>query len=178
MEKALKAKLSNGCFQSVSAARSRTMSAVKSIGNRTTERRVRALLMAAGIRGWVLHARHVVGRPDFFFERERVAIFVDGCFWHGCPKCGHIPRTNKLYWKAKIERNKQRDRSIRRAVRTAGYRVVEIWECDLKTHPKSCLARMRRAISAESLVEHIDLSARQPPLGMTSKENAGTEKLP
>jgi DNA mismatch endonuclease (patch repair protein) len=90
--------------------------------------------------------RQIIGKPDFVIEQRHVAIFVDGCFFHGCPHCGHIPRTNRAYWAAKIARNKQRDSAISRALRALGYRVIRIWECQLKRRPTWCLNRIVRAL--------------------------------
>ena len=68
---------------------------------------------------------------DFTFRRERVALFVDGCFWHGCPKHGTMPAGNRAFWKAKLARNTERDRTVTRALRQAGWTVLRIWEHDL-----------------------------------------------
>jgi DNA mismatch endonuclease (patch repair protein) len=85
--------------------------------------------------------------PDFFFARRRVAVFVDGCFWHGCPRCGHIPKTNSAYWGAKIARNRTRDARISRALRAQGYSVLRIWECDLRSRPERCVRRIQRMLA-------------------------------
>ena len=61
-----------------------------------------------------MHAVGTPGTPDFIFEERKVAVFVDGCFWHGCPRCGHVPHANAAYWTAKIEANRRRDRWARR----------------------------------------------------------------
>ena len=123
------------------------MRAIKSCGNRTTERRLRGLLVRARLRGWTLETPAGIGSPDFIFLRARIAVFVDGCFWHGCPRCGHVPKTNSAYWTAKIGRNRRRDRRIGRAARAAGYKVVRIWECALKREPALCLKRIRQAVA-------------------------------
>ncbi len=121
------------------------MAAIRSRGNRTTERRLRAVLMRAGLRGWSVGGDRAIGSPDFVFERRRVAVFADGCFFHGCPRCGHVPKTNTHYWTAKIERNRRRDRRMGRIARARGYAVVRVWECELRHRPNSCLARITRA---------------------------------
>jgi DNA mismatch endonuclease (patch repair protein) len=84
------------------------------------------------------------GKPDIVMPHRHIAIFVDGCFWHGCPRCGHIPKTNEAYWRAKITRNKKRDRKSTKELKTLGYRVVRIWECQLAKRPASCLKRITR----------------------------------
>jgi DNA mismatch endonuclease Vsr len=118
------------------------MQAVKSRSNATTELRLRAHLIRNRIAGWKLHARNMPGRPDFFFPFQRVAVFVDGCFWHGCPKCGHTPKTNRKYWSKKLARNKHRDAQIKRTLRSDGVRVLRFWECQLRDNPGSCLKRL------------------------------------
>ena len=132
---------------SVNLARSENMRSIRSFGNRTTELRLKAILVQGGISGWKLHDEDILGIPDFFFQKERLVVFVDGCFWHGCPKCGHIPKTNRAYWKAKIARNVHRDALISRRLRALGVRVLRLRECDLRARPTECLRRIRRALS-------------------------------
>lgn len=72
------------------------------------------------------------GRPDLAFEREKVAVFVDGCFWHGCPRHYTAPATNPEFWKEKLHRNRQRDRNVDHALATDGWRVVRLWEHELE----------------------------------------------
>ncbi len=69
-----------------------------------------------------------VVRPDVVFTRARLAVFVDGCFWHCCPEHGNVPRANGDYWGPKLERNVARDRAVDRALADAGWRVVRVWE--------------------------------------------------
>jgi DNA mismatch endonuclease (patch repair protein) len=131
-------------MDNVSAAvRSRTMAAVKSTGNRSTERVLRARLACSGISGWRMHARDVAGCPDFVFDRERLAVFVDGCFWHGCPSCHRPPSSNQEYWTRKVARNRSRDRRNSRALRIDGWTVLRVWEHALRGNPESVLRRIR-----------------------------------
>jgi DNA mismatch endonuclease (patch repair protein) len=132
MERLLKRQLPGGVFFGVTPQRSLTMGKIKSKGNRTTEQSFRLALVRAGIQGWVLHPKQVFGTPDFYFPTKKVAIFVDGCFWHGCPKCGHIPRTRSAFWRTKIERNRTRTKSVSRRLRGDGIRVLRIWEHELQ----------------------------------------------
>ncbi|MEN3942037.1 very short patch repair endonuclease [Prosthecobacter sp. SYSU 5D2] len=86
-------------------------------------------------------------RPDFVFWRARVALFVDGCFWHGCPRHGTRPRQNGEFWSAKILRNQARDRKVSRVLRRDGWSVLRIWECTLTPRRIiATLARVKRAL--------------------------------
>jgi DNA mismatch endonuclease (patch repair protein) len=80
-----------------------------------------------------MHPRDVAGIPDFAFKAAGLAVFVDGCFWHGCPNCRRtLPATNRAYWLAKIRRNIERAKEIEAAVSARGILVLRIWEHDLK----------------------------------------------
>jgi len=131
-----------------SITRSALMSRVKSRGAKSTERRLRALLVQSGTRGWLLgHRFGLPGRPDFVFPKARVAVFVDGCFWHGCRRCRTIPKSNHPFWAAKIGVNQARDRRVTRALRACGWNVVRIWEHELREDSPRTLERIQRAMS-------------------------------
>lgn len=89
------------------------------------------LFRANKIKGWRRHLP-LVGRPDFTFPEAKLTVFVDGCFWHGCPRCYSAPGTSKAFWKAKLAKNKARDSIVNRQLRKAGWKVIRIWECKLK----------------------------------------------
>jgi len=125
------------------------MAQVRSQRNRSTEWRLRSALARAGIRGWTLNAADLVGKPDFVFPIRRLVVFVDGCFWHGCPKCQRIPSSNVPYWDRKIERNRIRDRAVNTSLRRSGWRVLRIWEHQLE-RTGSVVARVRSLTSAKS----------------------------
>src|SRR6202040_1863378 len=91
--------------------------------NQTTETRLGLSLVRLGIRGWRLHANGLRGRPDFSFRRFNVAVFVDGCFWHGCPKCYRRPASRRKYWDSKVMGNKTRDKRVNRELRKRGWHV-------------------------------------------------------
>ena len=78
-------------------------------------------------------------RPDFVFLRPKLAVFVDGCFWHGCPKHGTQPKGNAKYWRKKISNNQIRDRTVVRTLRKSGWQVLRIWEHDLRQFHESGL---------------------------------------
>jgi DNA mismatch endonuclease (patch repair protein) len=124
--------------------RSWLMSRIRGKGNENTEVRLARLMRAAGIHGWRRHLP-IPGRPDFSFRKQKVAVFVDGCFWHGCPRCFRLPKQNRAFWKAKIEGNRKRDRSVNGRLRRLGWKVVRIKECQLKK-PVRVVGRVAEAI--------------------------------
>lgn len=124
--------------------RSWIMAQVKSDGNRSTETRLIALLRGNAITGW--RRRYPLhGKPDFVFPKSRVAVFVDGCFWHGHRTKCRMPKANRAYWERKISRNVARDRLITRALREKGWKVVRIWEDSVQK--PSTLRRLRKVLT-------------------------------
>ena len=123
------------------------MALIRSRGNRATELRLIALMREHGITGWRRNAR-VFGKPDFVFRAAKLAVFVDGCFWHGCPRHATMPANNRAFWKAKLARNTQRDREVTRALRATGWTVLRVWECGLRRASAGrTVARIARAFS-------------------------------
>ncbi|HDN59227.1 MAG TPA: very short patch repair endonuclease [Candidatus Marinimicrobia bacterium] len=114
------------------ADRKKTMKAVKS-KNTFPERRLRASLAGNGINGWKLHNQEVPGKPDISFLGEKIAIFVDGCFWHGCPTCAKpLPKTNKEYWSRKIKRNCERDKELDLILHDEGWLILRVWTHEIR----------------------------------------------
>ncbi len=128
------------------AKRSEVMSRIRGKGNRKTEIALLELMKSNGITGW-LRNQAVLGKPDFVFRRQRIAVFVDGCFWHGCPKHQEYPATNRVFWRQKLDANKKRDRFVNRTLKERGWTVVRIWECQLKKQPGRCMARITKALN-------------------------------
>jgi DNA mismatch endonuclease, patch repair protein len=126
--------------------RSQIMSRIKGRDNRTTEQALVALLRRNGIRGWRRHLA-IEGTPDFAFPQKKVAVFVDGCFWHGCPEHATMPQSNRKFWSNKLRRNKSRDRFVTSALRKQGWKVVRIWEHQLKTNPLHHVERISRLLA-------------------------------
>jgi DNA mismatch endonuclease (patch repair protein) len=127
--------------------RSSIMAASKSSGTSSTERRMRARLASAGIVGWRLNPRDIHGNPDLAFDRERVAVFLDGCFWHGCKKCRSIPKTHRGFWSRKILANKSRDRAVNRSLRRQGWTVIRLWEHQLRLDLSGCIDVIKAPIT-------------------------------
>jgi DNA mismatch endonuclease, patch repair protein len=148
VERALRQRLRFGKFHNVPAGRSRAMAAVRGKGNKTTETAIRFLLVRAGVRGWQLHPTGIVGSPDFYFAKRRVAVFVDGCFWHGCPKCGHLPKINAAFWSEKIRRNQMRDRNVTIQLARMGVRVLRFWEHEIQNRRARCIRKILAALKA------------------------------
>ncbi|MGB8368034.1 MAG: very short patch repair endonuclease [Limisphaerales bacterium] len=122
------------------AKRSEVMSRIRGRGNKDTELALAKLLRQHGITGWRRN-QPVFGKPDFIFPKFKLTVFVDGCFWHGCPKHATKPANNRSFWKKKLAGNKTRDRVVNRALRRAGWRVLRIWEHELN-FPESCIRRI------------------------------------
>ena len=110
--------------------RSVIMSKVRSSGNKTTELKLIQYFKEMTIRGWRRHY-NVKGHPDFVFIDKRIAVFVDGCFWHGHDCRNTRPSDNTEYWKKKRQRNMERDCSITTHFESRGWTVIRIWECEL-----------------------------------------------
>lgn len=130
--------------------RSEVMSRIKSRGNMSTEIALVQGMRAAGIKGWRTHqpiiADNLKIRPDFVFRPQRVAVFVDGCFWHRCPLHGTVPESNREFWQKKFESNRARDTRNNRVLRGSGWTVVRLWEHSVKKNLESCLRRVKKAL--------------------------------
>jgi DNA mismatch endonuclease (patch repair protein) len=139
------------------AERSALMAKVRGRGNLTTEEALAKVFRAEGWSGW-RRQRKVGGliaggrfqvRPDFVFTARRLAVFVDGCFWHGCPRHGTRPRGNAAFWRAKFRRNRERDRRDTRNLRRAGWKVLRLWEHELKPRARRALLAKLRKVFAQ-----------------------------
>jgi DNA mismatch endonuclease (patch repair protein) len=119
--------------------RSQLMSRVRQRGT-ALEMRLRAALRETGL-AYRTNVR-LPGTPDIVLTNSRIAVFVDGCFWHGCPKHGTMPKTNTTFWRHKIKRNRQRDAEVDGALRGLGWKSVRVWEHDLRASPASVVRRL------------------------------------
>lgn len=126
------------------AKRSEVMSLIRGHGNKETELALIQLFRRYGIGGWRRNAV-VFGKPDFVFPKLKLAIFVDGCFWHSCPKHFNLPVNNRPFWKQKLEANIRRDRLVVRTLRARGWRVIRLWQHELNVrNHKQLLLRFHR----------------------------------
>lgn len=130
--------------------RSEIMSCVR---NRRTapEDEVAALLKGMGVK-YRRNVKTISGQPDFVVRSKSTVIFVNGCFWHGHPNCNRakLPKSNRRFWKRKIEGNRKRDERIARLLRKEGWHVITVWQCALR-NPEHVLKRLRRMVVDKEL---------------------------
>jgi DNA mismatch endonuclease (patch repair protein) len=125
--------------------RSAVMSRIKGKGNKSTELKLIEIFKASGIKGWRRGSK-LPGKPDFIFPKLKIAIFADGCFWHG-HDCRNVnPSDNKAYWEKKIAGNKARDKRVDKELKSLGWKPLRVWECKIKKLDiKRELAYIRKA---------------------------------
>lgn len=124
--------------------RSRNMAAIRGRYNKSTEIALIKIFHDAKIKGWRRHCVYLPGTPDFIFSKHKIAIFLDGCFWHGCKKCFIIPKTNRKFWDKKIADNRKRDKRVIRELVQRGWKVLRFWEHDIKINPKRVVAKINQ----------------------------------
>lgn len=127
-------------------ATSRVMSANKDRDTKP-EILIRKALWKRGIRGYRLHWKKVPGRPDLAFPKKKVAIFVNGCFWHRCPYCDlPLPKSNSEFWSEKFRKNLERDQRKVLELRSVQWEVLTIWECQIKNDIEACIKKIEELI--------------------------------
>lgn len=136
--------------------RLKTMRAVKGKGTKP-EKRLWAMLAGMRLKGWKKNVGSITGKPDVVFPSQRVAVFVDGCFWHGCPHCRRkLPKTNREYWKRKIERNVELAQLHNKKLERDGWTVVRIWEHEMAD---TTIIRARILYALEKKEQQVEKSA-------------------
>lgn len=125
--------------------RKKNMSMIRGKNTRP-EIKLRKHLYSSGIRGYRIHYT-LPGKPDIVFPKYKIAIFIDGCFWHKCPLCFKEPDTRKDFWMAKIEKNVERDRKVNSELEEKGWKVIRIWEHDIRKNPESVIQKIKDLIS-------------------------------
>jgi DNA mismatch endonuclease, patch repair protein len=126
--------------------RSRNMRAIKSSGNKTTEESFKKLLRQSKLTGWRSHPKKIYGKPDFSFPKRTLAIFLDGCFWHGCGIHQSSPKTNRDFWEKKIKHNKIRDKMVTKKLKREGWRVIRLWEHEIKKDADKAVSKILKAL--------------------------------
>lgn len=122
--------------------RSYCMSQIKSEGT-TIEKSFGKHLRKAGLSGYRTHYK-IIGIPDFYFPKKKIAVFIDGCFWHKCPKCYKKPKSNIRFWCEKIKANKKRDKIVNEILKKKGVKILRFWEHQAKNNIESCLKKIKR----------------------------------
>ena len=112
--------------------------------NTNPELLLRKALFRNDLKGYRLNYKKVPGRPDIAFVSKKIAIFVNGCYWHRCPKCNlPIPKSNSIFWQEKFKRNKERDKRKNRELRVLGWMAMTIWECEINKHLNKQIDKIR-----------------------------------
>jgi DNA mismatch endonuclease (patch repair protein) len=123
------------------------MSANKS-KNTKPELLLRKALWAEGIKGYRIHSKLLPGKPDIAFISKKVALFINGCFWHRCPYCNYqLPKNNTAFWQNKFEKNVERDNKKITALKEIGWTTITIWECELQKNHKEQILKVQRALN-------------------------------
>jgi len=142
--------------------RSEVMSRIRSRDNKDTERTLAKIFRQQGIVGWRRNQK-IFGKPDFVFIKLKLAMFVDGCFWHRCPIHGTQPKGNSLFWRKKFSRNQARAKLVNRTLRLAGWHVIRIWEHELsRKNEKRLLGRIERALKQSNSLLRPSSGLRRP----------------
>lgn len=128
--------------------RSEVMSRIKGKGNKATELAFIKMLRINGITGWRRHL-DIVGKPDFVFMKKKIVVFVDGCFWHCCPLHFQYPKTNKMFWRKKLNSNKLHDREVNKKLKSDGWSVLRFWEHSIENNPQTVVNKLIKVISEE-----------------------------
>lgn len=113
--------------------------------NTGPEIKLRKLLWSQGIRGYRIHF-NLSGKPDIVFTKKKIAIFIDGCFWHKCPICFQEPKTRKDFWMKKIDSNIERDQKNTKKLQDDGWTVLRLWEHEIRKTPEDVLRKIRQTL--------------------------------
>jgi DNA mismatch endonuclease (patch repair protein) len=125
---------------------SKIMSKIKG-KNTKPELLLRKALWKNNIKGYRLHWKKVPGNPDIAFPGKRIAIFVNGCFWHRCPHCQlHVPKSHSEYWKEKFRRNVERDKRKIELLKAENWKVLVFWECQIKNNLDDCINKIKEIV--------------------------------
>jgi len=118
--------------------------------NTSPEIKIRKILWSQGIRGYRIHY-NLPGKPDIVFTRQKVVIFIDGCFWHKCPICFQEPETRREFWMKKINSNVERDKKTTYHLEKEGWRVMRFWEHDVRKNPDKIVSTIIEYLNENAL---------------------------
>jgi len=121
--------------------RSYCMSQIKNKDTKI-ELNFRKYIYKKNLRGYRIKNK-IIGKPDLYFPRKKIAVFIDGCFWHKCPKCYKKPKSNIKFWEKKIRENKKRDKAVNRAIKKSGMKLLRFWEHQVKKNPEACFVKIK-----------------------------------
>ncbi|MEA3255673.1 MAG: very short patch repair endonuclease [Candidatus Altiarchaeota archaeon] len=128
--------------------RSYNMSQIKG-KNTQPELLLRKYLFLKGLKGYRLKSS-LIGKPDIVFTKYKIAIFIDGCFWHKCPGCFVKPTSNINFWKKKIDGNVKRDKEVNKILKKQGWKVIRFWEHEIKKDLQKCYSKVEKEINKKS----------------------------
>jgi len=132
-----------------SRQRSTIMSKIRSTNTRP-ELVIRNALWKKGLR-YRIHDKSIIGTPDVSNKSKKIAIFIDGCFWHGCPTCYNKPQSNTVYWNQKLRYNKNRRNLVKKKLHDNNWKILEFWECNITDNIDGIVSKICKAFSAGSV---------------------------
>jgi len=138
--------------------RSYNMSMIRSVDT-GPEIRLRNMLISNGFILFEEHLEEIAGKPDFYFPSQKIAVFLDGCFWHGCKDCFKVPTVNKNFWDTKIKNNIKRDKKVNRILKMIGITIIRIKEHELEQNPERVLEKLQTVLAQTKQPNVLDLFA-------------------
>lgn len=121
------------------------MRSIRSNGTKP-ETLMRLALVRYKLQGWQMNNSELPGKPDFIFSQQKLAIFVDGCFWHGCKHCYRRPKSNKSYWDAKLLSNRKHDIKSKKKLLSRGWRILRLWEHEVREEMDECIQQIKKSL--------------------------------
>jgi len=113
---------------------------------RSTKTKPELMLKKALKGSYLRYQPKLFGKPDFACKKKKIAVFIDGCFWHKCPKCYRPPKSNKKYWRPKLEKNVERDKKITSDLETDGWTVIRFWEHEIINDSEKCSQKIKKIL--------------------------------
>lgn len=121
--------------------------------NSKPEMCLRKGLWSSGVRGYRIHYKRLLGKPDITFISKKIAIFVHGCYWHRCPYCKlELPKHNTSFWKQKFEQNVKRDNKKTEQLKKMNWEVITLWECEIHADLNKCLQKINNILETNRII--------------------------